>query len=131
MNILAAIFAATSIQLNLPPGLLSSLCYVETRHNVSLIHYQDGKTNSYGICQIKLESAEFLGFEGNEEELMEPATNIYYAGLYLQHQLIRYNNDIPKAVIAYNRGSARHLTYTNYQARVFKQWRQNADYAGN
>jgi|SRR5580658_10481167 soluble lytic murein transglycosylase-like protein len=122
MNTLLAIFTATTVQLNLPPGLLASLCFVETRHNVNAIHYADGKGNSLGVCQIKRSTAQYLGFDGTEQDLMDPETNIYYAGLYLRHHIRRYQS-INRAVIAYNLGHAGNLTYTNYQVKVFKVWR--------
>jgi len=119
---LNTLFLIVSAQFNLPPGLLSSLCYVESKHKITAYHKDDGKGNSVGICQIKIQTAKNLGFKGTEKELMKPENNIYYAGAYLQHQRTRYNGDINKAVIAYNIGSAKELTTTKYQAKVFKQW---------
>lgn len=112
---------SVSIQYQLPNGLLSSLCYVESNHK-NVISYNDGKTNSYGICQIKYETAKHLGFKGTELDLMKPENNIKYAGKYLKHQLTRYNGDVKKAVIAYNRGNAKDLTSTKYQIKVFNRW---------
>ncbi len=124
MNTLAinTIFMIVSAQFNLPQGLLSSLCYIESKHKITAYHKADGKGNSVGICQIKLSTAKNLGFEGTEKELMQIENNIYYAGKYLQHQRTRYNGSIIKAVIAYNIGSARDLTISHYQFKVFKQW---------
>ncbi len=110
------------MQLNLPPGLLSSLCYVESNHNIYAVHRDDGRGNSVGICQIKIDTAKGMGFKGNEEDLMRPENNIYYAGKYLSHQRTRYNS-LTKGVIAYNIGHAGVLTSSRYQDRVFKQWR--------
>lgn len=112
----------TSMQLGIPEGLLESLCYVETKHDVSAIAYFDGKTHSYGICQIKYKTAKSLGFKGSEEELMIPKNNIYYAGKFLAYQHKRYKN-WTKAVIAYNRGNAKGLTNSAYSVKVFKQWK--------
>lgn len=117
-----------SAQFNLPPGLLSSLCYIESTHNITAVHHDDGRGDSLGICQIKLETAKGLGFKGSQKELMQIENNIYYAGAYLQHQKNRYNGDITKAVIAYNIGSAKHLTTSRYQTKVFKQWGVNEDF---
>ncbi len=123
---LTAIFTTVTLQLGLPPNLLSSLCFVETRHVTHAIHLNDGKGHSFGVCQIKINSARLMGFKGTEEQLMDPKVNIYYAGKYLKHQMKRYKGSIQKAVIAYNMGSAKALTSTKYQARVFEYWRQNA-----
>lgn len=125
MNTLAinTLFMIVSAQFNLPAGLLNSLCFVESNHNITAVHHDDGRGDSLGICQIKIDSARQLGFKGTEKELMKPENNIYYAGAYLQHQRTRYNGSITKAVIAYNIGSAKNLTNSKYQTKVFKQWR--------
>jgi len=124
MTILAALFITTSIQFNLPNGLLSSLCFVETRHIASVVHIDDGSSHSYGVCQVKLETAKYLGFKGTVEQLMNPKINIYYAGKYLQKQILRYN-DINKGIVAYNRGNSNKLTRSIYSDKVNKQWGDN------
>lgn len=125
MSTVIAYFILISAQFNLPPNLLSSLCYVESTHNIEAIHYDDGGSNSVGICQIKLRTAQNLGFEGTEQDLMDPYTNIYYAAKYLSHQHKRYHGNIEKSLIAYNMGSAKDLTTTPYSAKVLKIWAQN------
>jgi soluble lytic murein transglycosylase-like protein len=122
--ILAALFLNVSAEFNLPQGLLESLCFIESSHNIKAIHKDDGNGNSVGICQVKLSTAKWLGFTGTEKDLMVPATNIYYAGKYLSKQRTRYSGSIDKAVIAYNIGHAGNLTNTIYSAKVFKQWRE-------
>lgn len=124
MTILSALFITTSIQFNLPNGLLSSLCFVETRHIASVVHIDDGSSHSYGVCQVKLETAKYLGFKGTVEQLMNPKINIYYAAKYLQKQILRYN-DINKGIVAYNRGNSNKLTRSIYSDKVNKQWGDN------
>jgi len=111
---------------SLPPGLLSSLCYVESKHDIHAIHHDDGNSDSLGICQIKLQTAKELGFKGSKADLMKPENNIKYAGKYLRKQLARYKNNSPMAVSAYNMGTfkpgkvfAANQTYVD---RVFKAW---------
>ena len=122
MDLLTALFIATSQEFNLPENLLSSICYVESKHDVKAVHVDDGPSNSLGVCQIKHSTAQWLGFKGTAQELMEPKNNIYYAGKYLAYQLNRYKQ-INKAVIAYNLGHSKDLTSTKYQVKVFKVWR--------
>src|ERR1700692_3723359 len=100
MNI-AFLFILYSAQFNLPDGLLSSLCYVESGHNIEAVHLADGNGNSIGACQIKLKTARFMGFRGTEKQLMRPDVNIYYAAWYLRYQINRYRS-VRKGVIAYN-----------------------------
>lgn len=118
---LSVLFVATSLNLGLPAGLLESVCYVESTHRVKAIHHHDGHGTSYGICQIKLATAQSLGFKGTDYDLMKPSTNIYYAGLYLKKQISRYSS-VKRGVIAYNYGNAKALTTTAYQRKVFRRW---------
>jgi soluble lytic murein transglycosylase-like protein len=125
-----ALFTSVSIQYGLPVDLLSSLCYVESKHNIATIHVHDGNSSSFGVCQIKLKTARGLGFRGTEKQLMEPKYNVKYAGKYLKHQLIRYHGNVEKAVIAYNMGHAGDLTTSRYQVKVFNKWKEQT-YAKN
>src|SRR5579859_1851230 len=122
MEILMLYFMLTTAQFNLPQGLLNSVCYVETRHNINAIHLNDGQGNSIGICQIKLKTAKMLGFKGDEKQLMDPQVNIHYAGKYLSRQIKRYKGSTVKGIISYNQGHAGSLTTTSYSAKVIKQW---------
>lgn len=121
-TILSLLFTAATNTFNLPPGLINSVCYVETTHNVHAINENDGGSPSIGICQVKLKTAKWLGFDGTEKELMRPSVNIFYAAKYLAKQHKRYGGDSAKAVIAYNMGSAKMLTSTSYSDKVFKHW---------
>jgi soluble lytic murein transglycosylase-like protein len=124
MNSIALYFLLASAQYHIPANLLSSLCYVESTHKIDAIHYNDGKGNSVGICQIKLKSAKQMGFGGTEKQLMNPKTNIYYAAKFLNYQIKRYHS-VQRGVIAYNKGNARSLTTSEYQVKVYKKWRNN------
>jgi soluble lytic murein transglycosylase-like protein len=124
MNTLTALFMTMSLQYGLPPKLLSSICYIESTHNVHAVHHDDGGADSLGVCQIKLATAKGLGFKGTAKQLMDPKLNIKYAAKYLSHQIKRYNGSIEKAVIAYNKGNAKGLTTSKYQRKIFKQWRR-------
>lgn len=118
---LAEIFTATSLALGLPQGLLSSVCWVESNHNVRAIHHNDGQGTSLGICQIKRSTAAFLAYRGTESGLREPETNIWYSGLYLAKQHRRYGS-WTKAICAYNRGSCYSNGINRYTSRVFVRW---------
>lgn len=120
---LAFIFQTAAAQFNLPPGLLEAVCFVESKHIVTAIHHDDGNSPSYGLCQVKLETAQWLGFNGTADDLMKPHVNAYYAAKYLARNLRRYGT-FEKAVIAYNRGNAGNLTTNGYQTKVFNRWRE-------
>lgn len=100
---LALLFTSVSTTLGLPSGLLSSVCYVESRYNVRAIHHDDGGNDSLGVCQVQLPTARSLGFKGTEAQLMRPATNIAYAGKILSYHLARCAT-VQDALMAYNSG---------------------------
>jgi soluble lytic murein transglycosylase-like protein len=109
-------------QFNLPPGLLNAVCYTESHYDIRAIHKDDGHGDSLGICQVKLETAQWLGYKGNAKQLMIPRLNMYYSAKYLRYQLDRYNQNIPQALIAYNMGNSKHLTHSKYSDKVLKEW---------
>lgn len=124
---LALLFVSASQTYDLPPGLLSAICYVESRHTPSAIHELDGHSDSLGECQIKISTAQYFGFKGNAKDLMNPKINIKYAALYMRYQLFRYKIDFRKAVAAYNAGrynKNKHGIPRNdkYVQKVFAAW---------
>lgn len=104
MGSLTLIFSVITQTFALPPGLLSAMCYAESRHRPAVINQHDGGSPSIGLCQMKVDTAKLLGFTGGVKELQDPLTNAFYAGKYLRKQLDRYNGNIPNAIGAYNAG---------------------------
>lgn len=83
--------------------LLLAICTHESRlQNVFVPH--DGGSPTYGICQVKEDTARMLGHKGEAKVLMNPEENAKWAAEYLKYQLNRYDNDTCKAVAAYNAG---------------------------
>lgn len=83
--------------------ILLAICTHETKlQNVTV--QNDGGSASIGICQMKLDTAKFLGYQGNQAGLLNPKINAKYAALYLKYQNERYNGDWCKAVAAFNAG---------------------------
>lgn len=127
-SLLLALSAATTVH-ELPKGLLSSICYVESTHQVKAHNPMDGGSPSLGVCQIKYKTAQHMGFKGAEGELQASVKqNTYWAGAYLKWQLKRYKGDIVKAVAAYNAGSYKPSVVRKgpinqkYVTKVFKKW---------
>lgn len=125
---LALVFISVSQTFNLPTGLLSALCYVESNHDVRAIHMDDGGSSSIGLCQVKLSTARYLGYRGDAKKLqMDGRVNAHYAGKYLRLQLTKHNGDILKAVAGYNSGTTR-LDYYGlprnhkYVYKVLRAW---------
>jgi hypothetical protein len=123
---IAMMFIVVSTTFHLPPGLLSALCFTESSHEATTIVLNDGHSHSYGICQIKLETARDMGYEGTAAELMQPKTNIYYAAKYLANRVKAHSGDLTRGVCAYNTGSCHSPSSSgiSYVRRVFKAWKE-------
>lgn len=125
---LALLFAMATQTNGLPEGLLSAVCFVESSHRPGVIHIDDGNGSSLGVCQIKLSTAEYLGFAGTTSQLMNPKTNIKYASMYLRTLLNRYDGNLVKAISAYNMGHYKerkpgYPTNKYYVDKVFAAWK--------
>ena len=118
-----ALFLLTSLQIHLPPNLLSSVCWVESKHVATAIHKDDGNSDSLGICQIKYKTAKEMGFKGRAKDLFNARINIQFAAKFLSFQMKRYHGNINKALVAYNRGNAKGLQRSAYSDKVTNQWR--------
>lgn len=94
-----------SVVVGVPVKLLSAVCYVESRHNPKAFRAKDGKSASYGMCQLKLATARFMGFTGLAKDLQDVHINAFLAAKYLHYQHTRYKS-WKKAVSAYNAGHA-------------------------
>ncbi len=116
-TIVALALRLASQDFDLPEGLLDAICWVESSHRPQVVHKDDGRHNSLGLCQVQLRTAKGLGYRGTEKDLMAPKINAYYAAKYLYYQYQRYG-DWDLAVIAYNRGNANGVRTSAYLQRV-------------
>jgi hypothetical protein len=94
------ISAAKSVKIS--SVVLVAICTHETGLNNVVVPY-DGGSASIGICQVKYETAQMLGYDGKPSGLMNPKINARYAALYLKYQYERYQNWC-MAVAAFNAG---------------------------
>lgn len=122
---LGKFFELTEELFNLPPMLLLAICSSESDFR-NVVNPDDGGSPSYGICQIKLNTARTVGFQGRPKKLMHQGVNIYYAGAYLSKQLKRYKGNTCAAIAAYNLGKAKYvgtrIKNTTYVRRVTTRW---------
>lgn len=112
-----------------PRELLLAVCWVESSYRTKLKPHMDGKSHSYGLCQVKLETAQYMDevynhkWKATPEKLNDPYLNAFYAAKVLKWNLSRYQGDWKKAVDAYNKG--RHVsTESEYVKRVYKALEQ-------
>lgn len=89
--------------IGVPGYLLLAICTHESGLNNTLIPH-DGGSPTYGVCQVKFNTAKMLGFSGKPKQLMNPLINIKFAAKYLKRQINRYDGNLCKATAAYNAG---------------------------
>jgi soluble lytic murein transglycosylase-like protein len=120
-NIVQDAIVAASEDNDIPLKILSGLCWVESNHNPKALNRFDGKTASYGLCQIKLATARSMGFKGSFKLLYNPIINAQYAAKYLRKQYLRYDKNWIKAISAYNGGKSVLSENSEYVNKVFKR----------
>lgn len=104
MDIVTTILSAAK-SVGVSGTLLVALCAHESGGFKQNYAPMDHGSPSFGSCQIKKATAEFLGFKGKSEELMNPKVNSKYAALYLKYQQERYGDNWVQLAAAYNAGS--------------------------
>ena len=107
---ITAIIKTISLALQLSvPNAMDAICWVESSHR-NVVNKNDGGSPSYGVCQIKLDTANWMkelhripGYTLKPADLMVKEINIFYATLYFKYQLHRYGQ-LSCAISAYNAG---------------------------
>lgn len=98
------IILAAAKKIGVSGSLLLAICSHESGLNNVYVHH-DGGSPTYGICQIKYETAKMVGFTGEAKELMDAEKNAKWAATYLKYQKSRYAGDWIKSTAAYNSGT--------------------------
>jgi soluble lytic murein transglycosylase-like protein len=104
MNIVTIILTAAK-SVGVSGTLLLALCAHESGNFKYNYSPMDGHSPSFGVCQVKKATAEFMGFKGTSNQLMKPKVNAKYAALYLKYQQNRYGTDWVTLAASYNAGS--------------------------
>ena len=95
-------FTEIAYIVGISPALLTAICWQESHHQ-NVINWNDGNSHSYGVCQLKLETAKTVIPGITENELMIPPVNIFIAAKYLKrHIKTYYREDI--VISRYNGG---------------------------
>lgn len=89
-----------------PFRLLLAICTVESSLKPRSFNPHDSHGGSYGLCQLKEDTAKSMGFNADKNLLLNMHVNAYYAARYLSHQLERYDDDWIRAIAGYNKGSS-------------------------
>ena len=102
------IIKSTAAAYQLPWQLILAIAWQESLLDPNA-EGDDG--TSIGVMQMSLPTAEWLvGQPVSVEQLKNPVLNIDLGTRYVRHQMDRYDDDIYKAVAAYNAGTYREKT---------------------
>jgi len=109
--------AIISYNIKICPILLYAVCSVETNFQ-NIDNLKDYGNASYGVCQIKLDTARMFKKNITKKELQDPINNIYYAAQYLKWQQDRYPMNSDCIVSAYNAGKCKLNINPDYIQKV-------------
>lgn len=85
------------------------------RHEANVDDY------SYGLMQVRCDTARWMGWSGNCEDLMRPDTNIGMGTKFLAYLQRQFPNDLERQISAYNAGpgnAARPFVNPGYVKKV-------------
>ena len=86
------------------PALVMGIIQVESNWNPKAVRVEPSGYKSIGLMQVTIQAARDVGYMGDEEGLFDPKTNIRCGVKYLRKMLDMFDNNIYKAVAAYNAG---------------------------
>ena len=114
-----------SCRFGVDPRLVAAIVSTESHfRRIVRVREPDGRY-SYGLMQVKAETARMMGFRGSPRRLYSPWLNLYYGIRYLKSRLQHYPF-VWDAVSAYNAGHPlwHDLSYRNrrYVRRVWRRY---------
>jgi soluble lytic murein transglycosylase-like protein len=96
------LIAKVATKVGIKPILLLSICNVETKLN-NVNNYKDNNGTSYGIAQIKLNTARDIDPSIDALALSMPESNLFVAAKHLKKLSKKYKTD-EEVIAAYNAG---------------------------
>ncbi len=104
-----------------PKSLIDAIIHVESKGNPKAV----GRAGEIGLMQIKLKTAQGLGYRGTKAGLFHPATNVRYGTAYLDLALKRAKGNLCHAASLYQSGIGGRLRCSAYGQRVLKAMRSS------
>jgi len=87
---------AAAISHDIQPEIALGLVDVESKFNLKA-----EKDGNYGLMQIRMGTAQAMGFKGNFKDLMKPENNLEYGMRYLQYCYMKHG-DVNLMLSCYN-----------------------------
>tara|TARA_Y100000034_G_scaffold132392_1_gene195252 strand:- start:52 stop:594 length:543 start_codon:yes stop_codon:yes gene_type:complete len=88
--------------------LVAMTIMTESSGDPDAVRYEQ-KDHSVGLMQILTGTARWLGFQGDDEELFDPVTNIHWGTEYIRRNPYRHLYDPILVAVSYNAGHVRPL----------------------
>lgn len=120
-------------ELGLPPVWGIAIARQESAFRAGACNNSGGdaaRGGSWGLCQVSLQTARALGFEGGPQHLLDPATNARLAAQLCSQLAARFGSNLIDVAAAYNSGkSYQHAPESarDYAERVLAFSQQYAD----
>lgn len=89
-------------KLEIPTGSLRAIIKLESNFNAKAIN-TNAPVVSYGVGQLTMATAKLCGL--TKDTIMDYKKNLNCSAKLFKSQLVRYKNDLNKAVVAYNEGT--------------------------
>lgn len=102
-----------------PKSLVNAIIHVESKGNPKAV----GRAGEIGLMQIKLRTAQGLGYRGSKRGLFDPATNVRYGSAYLDLALKRARGNLCHAASLYQMGVYARPRCTSYGRKVLRAMR--------
>ena len=96
------------------PAIIFAMCYWESTYNPAAVGDNEA---SFGLMQIQPKWHSGRMARLNCSDLLDPFQNIIVGTDYLAEQLVRYDGNVSKALVAYNAGHY-YGTITGYATKV-------------
>jgi soluble lytic murein transglycosylase len=104
--LISEIITQAAVTAGVSPALLLAICFQESSFlNVVVPH--DGKSASWGVCQVKHSTAKWIEPGTHPSSLLDPVVNSRIAAKYVSWLLTRYKKNQWCAATAYNSGPSR------------------------
>jgi soluble lytic murein transglycosylase-like protein len=99
--------AASIYDIALSEGIEPSLAFRLIKVESNFMRTAKSGANALGYTQVQLPTARYYEPGVDEQKLLERDTNLRIGFRFLKDLLHQFNNDVPLALVAYNRGPSR------------------------
>lgn len=103
-----------------PASLVRAIIHVESGGKANVT----GRAGEIGLMQIKLRTAQGMGYRGTRRGLYDPVVNVRWGTKYLDRALTRARGNLCIAASLYQSGLAGRLRCSAYGRKVLKAMRR-------